>query len=448
MARSRVLTRAWPVAAIVACLCLVASATAGAAPDPTLTVAPGGTGSGSVTSSPAGIDCGTTCSASFPSGTQVVLTAAVATGSRFAGWSGGSCSGDATTCTVTLTAGTTVHANFNQQETFAVAKGGSGAGTVTSSPGGISCGTTCSATFDQSTIVTLTENPSAGSRFGGWSGGGCSGTASTCAVTLSSSVAVTAAFIATPTLTIRPAGTGHGTVVSSPTGINCGGGCSASYDVNTTVILVAGAAAGSRFAGWNGGGCSGTRTCTVRLAQSTQVTARFNALVTITVAGAGTGAGSVTSSPAGIICGAVCTASYDLGTKVRLTAHPARGSRFLGWVGVGCMGTAACRLTLTQATLVAADFGHIVVAPNTRIGHLKKKRAKHGKRGRAKVWFTGSGGTGAVKFLCKIDKKHFKPCKSPHKYRHLRKGRHTIQVKAVDASGTIDPTPARITFKI
>jgi hypothetical protein len=259
---------------------------------------------------------------------------------------------------------------------------------------------------------------------------------------------VTATFIATPTLTIRPAGTGHGTVVSSPAGINCGGTCSASYDVNTSVTLVAGAAAGSRFAGWSGGGCAGTRTCTVRLAQTTQVTARFNAQVTITVAGAGSGAGSVTSSPAGINCGAVCTAAYDLGTKVRLAAHAAHGSRFIGWVGTGCTGTVPCTLTLTQATLVAADFAHIVVAPHTRIGHLKRKRARHGKRGSAKVWFSGSGGTGTLKFLCKIDKKRFKACKPPHTYRHLRKGRHTIQVKAVDSSGTVDPTAAHITFKI
>src|SRR5256886_10918301 len=57
------------------------------------TVIPAGTGSGSVTSSPAGITCGTTCSASFPVGTMITLTATPATGSTFTGWSGGGCSG-------------------------------------------------------------------------------------------------------------------------------------------------------------------------------------------------------------------------------------------------------------------------------------------------------------------------------------------------------------------
>src|SRR5438034_1277182 len=59
----------------------------------TLTVSKTGTGSGTITSSPTGITCGATCSASFPSGTAVTLTAAPAAGSIFSGWSGGGCSG-------------------------------------------------------------------------------------------------------------------------------------------------------------------------------------------------------------------------------------------------------------------------------------------------------------------------------------------------------------------
>ena len=70
-----------------------------------------GAGTGTVTSAPAGISCGTTCSAAFASGTAVTLTAAPATGSSFTGWSGGSCSGTGT-CTVTLSAATTVSAAF------------------------------------------------------------------------------------------------------------------------------------------------------------------------------------------------------------------------------------------------------------------------------------------------------------------------------------------------
>ena len=78
----------------------------------TLTVMKGGTGTGTVTSVPAGIDCGADCSEQYTPGTQVDLTAAVGAGSTFAGWSGGSCSGTGN-CVVTLNANTTVTATFN-----------------------------------------------------------------------------------------------------------------------------------------------------------------------------------------------------------------------------------------------------------------------------------------------------------------------------------------------
>ena len=54
----------------------------------TLTVAKGGTGIGTVTSSPQGITCGGTCQASFNFGTVVTLTATPDSGSSFSGWSG------------------------------------------------------------------------------------------------------------------------------------------------------------------------------------------------------------------------------------------------------------------------------------------------------------------------------------------------------------------------
>jgi hypothetical protein len=70
-----------------------------------------GSGSGTVTSSPAGISCGLTCSARFASGSPVTLTAAAAAGSSFTGWSG-ACTGAALTCTVTPTSAQSVTATF------------------------------------------------------------------------------------------------------------------------------------------------------------------------------------------------------------------------------------------------------------------------------------------------------------------------------------------------
>lgn len=69
--------------------------------------------------------------------------------------------------------------------------------------------------------------------------------------------------------------TGNGTVTSSPYGISCGGTCSYTFGTPQTVVLTATADSGSIFTGWSGGGCSGTGTCVVSLADNTTVTATF-----------------------------------------------------------------------------------------------------------------------------------------------------------------------------
>ena len=91
----------------------------------TLTVTRGGTGTGSVSSSPAGIACGSRCAAVFAGGTTVALTAVADTGSAFVGWSGGDCS-DTAICSVTLSSDRTVTANFQAlpRATLTVAKTG------------------------------------------------------------------------------------------------------------------------------------------------------------------------------------------------------------------------------------------------------------------------------------------------------------------------------------
>ena len=80
-----------------------------------LTISISGTGSGTVTSSPSGISCGSTCSASFASGTVVTLTAVAdaSANSAFTGWSG-ACTGTSTTCTVTMDASKNVTAQFSK----------------------------------------------------------------------------------------------------------------------------------------------------------------------------------------------------------------------------------------------------------------------------------------------------------------------------------------------
>ena len=80
---------------------------------------------------------------------------------------------------------------------------------------------------------------------------------------------------------------------------------------------------------------------------------------TLTVALSGNGAGTVTSSPAGISCGADCTEPYLFGTAVTLTASATDGSAFTGWTGGGCTGTGTCIVTMNAATSVTASFSVI-----------------------------------------------------------------------------------------
>jgi hypothetical protein len=77
-----------------------------------LAVSQTGTGTGTVTSNPAGVACGSDCAEGYAPGTAVTLTATPALGSRFAGWSGGGCSGVAT-CTAIMTSDLAVTAAFD-----------------------------------------------------------------------------------------------------------------------------------------------------------------------------------------------------------------------------------------------------------------------------------------------------------------------------------------------
>ena len=81
---------------------------------------------------------------------------------------------------------------------------------------------------------------------------------------------------------------------------------------------------------------------------------------TVTVAVGGTGAGAVGSTPTGITCSATagsssgsCSAQFETGTTVSLSATPAAGSLFTGWSGA-CGGTGACQLTVAENATVTA----------------------------------------------------------------------------------------------
>lgn len=157
-----------------------------------------GTGQGTVTSSPAGINCGPSCTGAtkaYAPGTSVTLTATAAPHNVFIGWQG-VCPDYSPTCTVTMDQARTVRAVFELKRFLTVEKGGAGTGRVldVSFPGsGIDCGSACSLEYWIYTPVTLCAYADPGSHFTGWSGG-CSGTSICCTVTTDVAKTVTANF--------------------------------------------------------------------------------------------------------------------------------------------------------------------------------------------------------------------------------------------------------------
>lgn len=252
----------------------------GSAPPPTgNTLSVAVSGNGRVVSAPAGIDCGSQCSARFAETASVTLTATPATGQVFSGW-GGDCAGSTATCTVTMAQARTVTAAFNAPppSSFALAVTVNGNGTVRSQPAGIDCGSTCNATFAANTSVVLSATPAAGQVLSGW-GGACTGAGTTCTVTMSQARSASATFTAAPPVqrTLSVTLTGNGVVRSQPVGIDCGSTCSASFGDGASVVLTATPAAGQRFTGWSGA-CSGsTATCNLAMSADRNVGAAFAA---------------------------------------------------------------------------------------------------------------------------------------------------------------------------
>ena len=132
---------------------------------------------------------------------------------------------------------------------------------------------------------------------------------------------VTANFtLNTYTLTVSKAGTGSGTVTSARLG------SPAAPPARPTSLWHDGDVDGGRrhrldLRRLERGGCTGTGACVVTMDAAKTCTANFTLnTYTLTVSKAGTGAGTVTSVPAGIACGATCSADLRLRHEVTLTA--------------------------------------------------------------------------------------------------------------------------------
>ncbi|MBI5664759.1 MAG: S8 family serine peptidase [Nitrospirae bacterium] len=230
--------------------------------------------------------------------------------------------------------------------TLDVSRTGSGAGTVTSSPAGIDCGVDCSQDYMFGTVVSLTADPDAGSVFTGWSG---DDDCSDGIVTIDNYKTCTATFnLQTFNLSINKTGTGTGSVISSPLGIDCGTDCSQDYPYGTIVTLSAGPLGGSIFTGWGGDADCSDGIVTVDAVKT--CTAVFDSvqyqLITSVFPSAG---GSVNPD-----CSGGCW--YDSGTLVVLTASENGGYFFDNWMNCDLPSNDICTETMDADDTVTANF--------------------------------------------------------------------------------------------
>src|SRR5580765_814448 len=192
-------------------------------------------GAGTVTSSPGTISCPQVCSALFPAGTPVTLTAAPAAGFRVYRWSSfpecTSRPGTPNSCLISLFQDTTIGAIVRPAANLQVFANGNGA--VTLSPAGLDIETGssvtgcdsavddrgCSLAYLPGTRVTATAVPGSGRTFAGWSAVGCE----TQLCSWSAVAGETSLVASFNPLRLEVVIAGEGTVTSSPAGIACGG---------------------------------------------------------------------------------------------------------------------------------------------------------------------------------------------------------------------------------
>ncbi|MFH1112272.1 MAG: Ser-Thr-rich GPI-anchored membrane family protein [Patescibacteria group bacterium] len=341
--------------------------TTGTSSNYSLTVTKSGTGSGTVTSSPAGISCSTDCSESYTSGTNVTLTATVASDSTFAGWSG-DCSGTGT-CLLTMNSGKNVVATFSINTPLAATY------KITADPissniiGGVSTIVSVFSLTNQSSEnarlasikltrggniaghVAVTDHAkiydytsgNLGSLLG--TGGDWSGTAagSTVTVTLDTPFTITAGTTAKIVVTVNTASaTANDLFQISLSGAS---------DVNLRSAVTNIAFSPDSSVTWP--------------VYGPMMNFGMSPISTLYVVKAGTGSGTVFEGsvlePGSVInCGSVCSASFLNGVSVTLNVTPSIGSVFTGWSGA-CTGTGTCTLTMNSNKNVTATFSAAIL---------------------------------------------------------------------------------------
>jgi hypothetical protein len=193
---------------------------------------------------------------------------------------------------------------------------------------------------------------------------------------------------------------------------------------------------------WFEPSAGGARSATLRLhgdgdAQGAGVALGGTGAGLLTVVRDGSGTGTIESDPAGILCGASCEANFA--TPVTLAAAPDEGSYFAGWSGA-CTGTGACTVPAGHGQTVTATFARY---PETTITSAPLASTN---REVASWAFTGER---AASFECSLDGGAYAPCSSPFALTAFDgDGTSTLAVRAVDATGHADPSPAEASVSL
>jgi actin-like ATPase involved in cell morphogenesis len=287
---------------------------------------------GVVTSADGRIQCpGAACSAAYPVGQDVTLTAA---GEDGATWTG-CASATGAVCHLRAGDGRSPLVTYPAQYAVEVAYQDRLKGTVASDDRSISCPGTCSATYREGTAVTLTAS---GQDVDGWSD--CaSSSGSTCRVVAGDGHRPTVRFSVKRTVTVAYEGRQRGTVASGDGRISCPGTCSADYPDGTAVTLTA---SGQDVKSWSDCASSSGATCRVVAGDGHSPTVTFVSKVTVSVSYADRTSGTVASGDGVISCPGNCSAAYPEGT---LVTFQALGQRVDHWTGCAKSSGTYCTVT-------------------------------------------------------------------------------------------------------
>jgi hypothetical protein len=341
----------------------------------TLTVNLAGTGSGGITSTPAGINCGATasvCSAQFPPGTSVSLTATADPGSSFTGFSGG-CTSATPGCTLALSSSQAVVGSFGpcgSSDCFSrpdsASLGGnwntvSGAMQITSNQATNSLANTVNASVwltsigaDQDVAVDckvagpgnncglMTRWSDTNNHYYSYVDAGQG------AIHLWRVQAGAFTRIGAATRTIAAGTAYHLRQVIQGSLISVYFNWETAPAITATDTALAAGNYGGLHAYAGAAGAIGYSSFDIKpMAPSPHLA---------TVTKSGTGKGTVTSVPAGISCGANCSSSFPGGTSITLTAVADPGSTFSGFTGGCSSSSASCTFTLAADASVNAAF--------------------------------------------------------------------------------------------